>query len=236
MGQHPDQRGDAPDVGLQDRLLLGQDGLAGDVGGHVRIAVAVAADPAAKADHRGHVDAVKIRVIVIGALDGTLEAAVYDRDGIEQRTLEVVHAHADLVPNIGPRGAHLVGLPQCLDVGAQPACVDLAVIDRCRRRIECVDGLEDAPHLQHDRAPLRLGRMGREDRHVADFLEQVLQFIRRDTLFAQFAQARVERALPQHAAFRRDMATLAMLVAFLGGVDELEVDAERADDRTQRIG
>ena len=62
MREDADQCGDA--VGYSCRIVgqvLGQDRFARGRRGDVRVAVAVAADPAAETDHRRHVDAVKIR-------------------------------------------------------------------------------------------------------------------------------------------------------------------------------
>ena len=236
MRQHADQCGDAVGISLQDRLLLGQYRFTGRRRGDVGVAVAVATDPAAETDHGWQIDAMEMRVVVVGALYRPFEAAVHDGDRVEQRTFEVMHAHADLVAHIGARWAHLVRLPQCLDVGAQAPDVGFFVVDRGRRCVQGIDGFENAPHLQHDRTSFRFRRMCREDRHVAYFFEQVLQLVGRYALLAQLAQAGIERALPQHATFGGNATALTVLVAFLGGVDELEVDAERANDRAQGVG
>ena len=85
------------------------------LGRHVRVAVAVAADPGAEAQQRGHRHAAGV-----GAGHGGLQVAVDPRHGVGQRGLEVDDAAAHLVDHRQRGGPQLVRAPQLLHGRAQP--------------------------------------------------------------------------------------------------------------------
>ena len=90
----------------------------GERRGHERVAVPVAADPAAQPDERGHLRRPRARRLA-GEL--VVELAVRGRQDLEQRVVEDRHRRTDLVERAGLGGADLGGTPEQVDLLEQPA-------------------------------------------------------------------------------------------------------------------
>jgi len=110
------------------------------------------------------------------------------------------------------------------------------LVDELGRAVQAVEGDEEPAQQGEDRASGRLGRVRGEDRLVVAAREDLQQVVEADTLVPDGAQRLVERAAPQLAAPAGDPPALAVLEILLGEVDELEVDAEGADDGRQDVG
>ncbi len=204
-------------------------------GGDVGVAVAVTADPGAEADDLGQLEAVEVRVPVVGATDALLEAAVDLHHRVEQALVEEVEAVADLVADLGAGRAHLFGLPERLDQRPQLHRAPLALGEEAWPGVEVFGGGEDAPQQAEDHPPRRLGGVRGEHRLVATLHEHVAQLRQANSLLVDLAQGLVEGPAPELPASPGDATALPVLELLFGEVDELEVDAERADDRCEHF-
>jgi hypothetical protein len=132
----------------------------------------------------------------------------------------------DLVDDVRPAGADLVGLPQQRDLLGQRS-LDATAARGCERRV--VELREEPPEAQmggEHRAPRRLRRMRRHhelEREAARCLSEVaLRHVR-----CAESGDRLCQRLARHALLVLVLAPPAQPVVLLGEVDELEVDAER---------
>ena len=200
----------------------------------IGVAVPIAADPAAEADHRRYVDAVKIRVVAVGSADRAFQASIDHGYRVKQGLAEMVHApcvsHGASGREGGPRRFSTV--PGCvrrfrvwvsLYSMAFGGASSASLLSKIRRICSMIDRR-------------LIGRVCSEHRHVADLFEQVPQFLGIDAHVAQVTHTGVERSAPQHAAVSRNAPPLAVLETLFGGVDQLEIDAEGANDRAQGVG
>ena len=149
--QHAHALGQEPEALVAHQL----ERLARDVGGDVRIAVAVAADPGAEGEQRRDLD--------LGAgIDGgdrRLQIAVDDRHLVGERAEEVDESRPDLVEDRRRHGAQLVGAPELLHRPEQPASREVDPRRRQRAAVEVAEDGEDPGELAEGRPPARLGRM-----------------------------------------------------------------------------
>ena len=103
--------------GVADRVLvLEGEHLERDLGAHVGVAVAVAADPGAERERAGVERQLEAEP---GELVG--ERLEHVRDGVAVELVEVVDGVARLVDDVGTGDAQLVGLPHQVDQLLQPA-------------------------------------------------------------------------------------------------------------------
>lgn len=188
--------------------------VAGDVGGDVGVAVAVATDPGAEGERagaRGQLDADALE------LGGEVFEDVADGAGVQ--LVEVVDGVAGLVGGFGAYDAQLVGLPDEVDVLGQAQVVAAAFAGAGNGLLQ---QRGDAAQLVEDAAAGRLGGVRGEDGahvEVADRLAQVLGV----GVLEHVGGAREEPALggPVGAQF------LAAVYLF-GDVGEVEVGGEGA--------
>lgn len=201
--------------GVVDAVLVLEDqDVPGDLGGDVRVAVAVAADPGAEGEGTGVVGQLHPHPLQLGG-----EVLQDVADGVRVQFVEVVDGVAGLVGGFRAYDAQLVGLPDEVDVLGQPGVVAAAVGLDDRGFQEC----GDAPELVEDRAARGLGGVRREhgpDVEVADRLAQV-----RGVGVLQ----PVGRTGQQSALGGTPLAQFAAAVDLLGDVGQVEVGGEGAD-------
>ncbi|GAA3302753.1 hypothetical protein GCM10020295_49420 [Streptomyces cinereospinus] len=189
-------------------------------GGHVGVAVAVAADPGAEGDRAG----------VVGELDADplqfRRQVLQDvADGAGVQLVQVVDGVAGLVGRLGAHDAQFVGLPDEVDVLRQPGVVAAAVAVEDRG----LQQLGDAPELVEDRTAGGLGGVGGEHRtniEMADGLPQVLGV----GVLEPVGGAGEQSALGGAAG-----AQFAAAVHLLGDVGQVEVGGEGADQLGRRL-
>ena len=128
-------------------------------GRHVRVAVAVAADPRAEGQQRRH----DRRLVRVGLRDSRLEVAVERGHLVGERRLEEDEPTAHLVEDRRRHGAQLVRAPQLLHGRQQPPARPGHGAGQPRALVELAQDGEDARELLERRATARLRRMGGED-------------------------------------------------------------------------
>ena len=220
--------------------------LAGQLRGHGRVAVAIAADPRAPLQEGGHARRprpAQSRVAgepVVTATSSTylrraihrpVEGTVDTGDGSEERLVEKGEGSANLIERRRRGPADGRRPPQQADFLTQPA-PDLGVVDRAETRI--VKLLEQpiaAPQGGQHRAPASFGRVGGQDRNDLKPRHQLFDSIGRPASLAQPVDRRIRRSLERLAARLLSPPELAFDVAFLAQVDELEVEGERDGQR-----
>jgi hypothetical protein len=138
------------------------------------VAVAVAADPGAETDEARHPDAARRP---IDPPHRPLQIAVDLGDRHEQGLPKEVETLAHLVGDLGLVQAHVVGLPQDLDLGddrleplLQLLLVELAPMQVLGHQEDAAKGLQDG-------APLGLGGVGGEHRQIDQVLQQALEVL-----------------------------------------------------------
>ncbi len=199
-------------------LVAGERGLARSLEGeqdrltvHRRVAVEVAADPASEME----------RQRCVGQ-----EAAVVGEHAltcVEEALLEEPQPVADLVHHLRAHGADLVGLPEDRDLLRELRLELVALVRAQRGLVEPREQRRDAGLGAQQRAPARLGRMRGQDE-----LERELREAPRALLGGH--RGELLEGLPERLARRVLLAVVlappAQPVVLLGGVRELEVDAE----------
>ncbi len=198
-----------------------------------RVAVAVAADPAAERERRR----VERRLDPeLAQLHGQFFEHVGDRPG--RQLVEVIDRVARLVEHLGPGDADLVGLPEQVDQLFQPG-------HRPRgRRLVAVGGLEvveqprQLAQLGEDGAARRLGRVGGEDRAHVEAADQLAQLGGVAGAGVLGADPRHRLGQPAAAGLAPARRPVASAVDLLGDVGEVEVGGEGAGEaaRGGRIG
>ena len=138
----------------QQRVLgLDRHRLRGDLGRDRGIAVPVAADPAPEPEERRG-------AIAKRGVEGAKNLGRH----AEQRLVEDRHERPHLVERTHVRGAHLGRPPEGVDLFAETPFGVGALRVRRPRVVQPLELVAHAPDGGHDRAPARLGRVGREDR------------------------------------------------------------------------
>ena len=211
--------------GLYPVLVLDAQHVAGDLRGHVRVAVPVAADPAAEGDRS------TVRRCLYAQLEqrlGQIGEHLWGRVGVQ--VAQVVDGVAGLVGRVRAVHPQLVRLPQQVDqfgqagvgFGARPG----------RRAVQCgsagldVELVRDRPQFRQDRAARSLGRVCREDgtdRQAAGGRGDVIGG------HALGIDLRGRRVQPT-AELRAPAREVARPVRLFGDVRELEVRGERAGE------
>ncbi len=148
---------------------------------------------------------------------------------VVQHRLEEVEAVADLVHHLRLVGPRLLGPPQGDELLAQDL-VGRALLLRGRGvEVEGAQHLGDAGELGEDRPPLGLGRVGGEDRHDQEPVEERLRLLRGGSGLAQLAHPRPDRLEGREAGRVRlalAPAQHADALLLLRQVHELEVRGE----------
>ena len=145
-----------------------------DVGGHRRVAVAVAANPRAEANGSG----VERQASVHDPSQGPVERSAQLRNGVPDRLLEHRHAGADLVERRRPFAPDLLGVPGTGNLAAHRLDQRLPLRRRQVRPVPPGKCRGDAVVLVLQRPPHDLGRMRRDhqlDAQAANRLEQRLR-------------------------------------------------------------
>ena len=158
---------------------------------HVRVAVAIPADPRAEPDRR--------RVERQGPAgrcpQGGIERPQVARQRIPDRLLEDQEAARHLVERVGTPGPYLFGLPGGDDLAPQP--LDrLGALRNCQvRSIQLHQRRGDLQVLVDQRSTRDLGRMGREDELDPQRAHRLVERVGAD-LFANEARERPPRRKP----------------------------------------
>ena len=195
--------------------VLEHEDLRRDRGGDVRVAVAVAADPAAEPQRAGvgrQLDAERAQLVG--------ELLEHVGDGVAHQLVEVVGRVARLVDRLRAVVAQLVGLPQQVDDLGEPPVVR-------GRSPAGVEQVGDPAALGQDRAAGGLGGVCGEHGAYGEPRDQ-----RATTSAAGSPAARIALGgARQPAALRGPLAPqLAGAVHLLGDVGQVEVGAEGADE------
>ncbi len=200
------------------------------LGGDVRVAVAVAADPGAEAQ-RARVQ----RQLDADPTELLGERLEHVRHRVAVQRVEVVDGAARLVDDLRAGAAQLVRLPQQRDLLLQPAPdapLGRRVAGLPQGALPGFQQARDPAQLAQHGAPRRLGRVGGEhgpQPEVAD----VLGDLRRRVAGRRHA---VDGLREPRAALAPDRRQLARAMDLLGDIGEVEVEREGAHDRRRRAG
>jgi hypothetical protein len=234
LGRHPVLLGRAQQsahpvqgapVEPQDHRPVLPQRLLGHGRGDVRVAVAVAADPAPEAEEERHVERA-LRVLVG---EGAAELGRDLGGEVEERRLEVVEAVAHLVDYGGAAGARGLGLPERDDLLAEEVGGALRLVGGRRPLVEEAQGVRDPPLLGEDGPAGGLGGMGGQHRPDLELPHQLLHLVGREPLLLQLPHRRGQRlahGLSPGARVPSALAEDAHPLLLLGQVDELEVAGE----------
>ena len=195
--------------------------------GNERIAVAVAADPAAHAQERRQLLARALVIRRVFGVQPVLQRAVQPRHLVQERVVVERQAVGDLVQHgqLGP--AQQVGLPQRQHGAAQ---LLLAGLEFFRCQVHALAAVEQACdfHLAVDGAlAADLGRMRGQNRADQRRSEEPAQLVRADSGLARMRQRAGQRADIAGGILR---AHLPDVVVILGDVGEMRKIAVGADD------
>ena len=213
----------------------GERGAAGgqpdDVGGHVRVPVAVAADPRA-----GPQDGLE-QQLGIGPtrLQRFPNVGVDLRNHLEQRGRVIAQPDGDLVGDLQPGQPDQRGLPQRQDLAAQLQFDVAAVVGfRCALGVQAHQ-LGDPVLGDEDGAPPGLGGMCGDDRRNQGALQRVGHGGRLQFCQIEFGVSRGQAAVLRWLA-GLDVNTAATLaVDVFGDIGQQREMAERPDDRDRQV-
>ncbi len=228
LGGHGHRAADAGGRVLQrDQhvLVLDQQGLTRDLGGHVGVAVAVAADPGAVAD----VGAGDRRAGAGARFERAVERPVDQRHRPEERLVEGRHGGPHLVERVELGRAELGGPPQQVDLLPQPPLGLLLLAGTTTRGVVEVEVATDPLDRGHHRPPPRLGRVGRQHRPELQVPDEPVE------LLGPHVVAERAHRLGQRLGHRH-VVTVALpqdadAVVLLGQVGEVEVAREGPRDQ-----
>ncbi len=214
------------DVVVEDGGAGEREGAAGHLRRHVRVAVAVAADPRAEAQHPRQL--ARRGAAPVDAAEGVGHLEVQRRQGGDEHPRIVVEPHLHLVGHRRRVAAHLVRLPERGDLGGDGGLL-LGRLGRGEReRVQPLQRPGDAAALEQPGAPRHLGGVRREHGDDADLGQLRQRLVRVQPLVAQPLQGAAEGAGLRRAVGReRGGAAAALAVGGLGEVRQLEVDRER---------
>ena len=229
LAESPRQLADAIQVAPKHRLLVHPHGRGRRVVRHVRIAVAVAADPRSELQDR------RQPVAVLG-IDGTQRVArlaVDRRHEVEQRPLDDLQPLPHLVEDRRAVDPHEVRHPQRLDLLRDRGQRRLALARQRLDALHPVHLIGDAPDLLEDGPPPCLARVGRKHGNQNRPPQVGGEFVRPYAALPELAQRRLDAladgrgsqlplALAQHA----DAGLL------FREVDQVEEHRERPDQHT----
>ncbi len=215
------------EVRVDDHLLLARQRLADGLGVYVRIAVHVAADPGAEADHVRQLERIRRHAVELGERLG--ELVVERRQDAIQDLGEIEHHVFALVGHREPLARMVFGLPRGGELGAHAAPV-LPQFLRRQRGIEAVEQqLGDALVLAQHRAACALGGMRGEHRLDADLLQQLEHLVEREAAALELGERGLDSArLRALAGLEEIAAAAADAMHLLGEIDRAEPHGEGA--------
>ncbi len=138
------------------------DGVARDFGRDKGIAVAVAADPRAEAEHLRQ--SVRLDVEIVGGAQRLGDFAIEAGQRLEDGDVVVVEAHLDFVVDGGPARADFVGLPEAGDLGQDQLFEAREILLGDGNAIERGKKFADAAALEHDGATRHFSGVRGKDR------------------------------------------------------------------------
>ncbi len=197
-----------------------------DLLGHKRIAVAVAADPAADAQEGG--EALREQDAFAG--ERLFEICIEARQFAEEGIVVIGEAVGHLVDHPKARPAQQICLPQGQDRAAQCRLVGRKL--GCGQRQRAARGQQVGDfHLAVDRAfAAHLGRMCGQHRHDHGAGEEGDQPLGRDTLSAHTGERMGHGAFARHRIAQRMSTGAADVVPVLGDIGEMGKKAEGTND------
>ena len=225
------QRIDLPQIETGGDPAREQAGAPRDVRGHVRVAVAVTADPGSESDRcRGQRQALAGR-----RAQRAIHAAQVTRQRMPEALLEHDQAAADLVEDRRTLTAEVVGSPRAHDL-AQQRRLDLLALRH--RQVVAVQDAERAGHavvFLDQRAAGDLGGMRREHQLDPERADGVMEGVRRQATGPQPGKRLVARAsLGSGGGIALVRPAAADAVVLLGDVGEMKEVGEGAGDRQRR--
>ena len=207
--------------------------LAQGFGRHERIAVAIAADPAADAEERLDLDAVPRRV---DAAEVILEIGIEARQLAKESVVVVGEAVDHFIDHPQPRAAQDAGLPQGQDGAAQGLVVGCELFRGERAAVALVEQPRDL-HLAVDRAATAdLRRMGGQDRGALGRRKECLQLPARQPGCAGARQGMRHRAFARRGVGHGMRPGPADVVLVFGDIGEMREIPERPDDADRLLG
>ncbi|SOT40155.1 hypothetical protein F01_260221 [Burkholderia cenocepacia] len=209
---------------LEDHRGLAVDRLVERRRSHVRVAVAIAADPAAHLEERGHAG----RQAMLG--ERGLDVAVQRGQFVEERRAVVRQRVLDLVADRQARVAQHPRLPQRGHARAQHRFVVLAFA-RGQLLVALREQARDVVLRIEDALALHFGRVRGQHRHDQRIVEEALQqALRRVAGGFQLVERVRDRAGLRRGPGQRVDAAAAVVVAVFRDVREMREIAERAHD------
>ncbi len=219
--------------------------LRGDLRGHARVAVAVAADPRPRLQERPDTRRSRPRPARVGRgtvrpsgrrVERRIERPVQPRDDREQGRVEEGHRRADLIERGRADEAQIRGPPQQRDLLAQ-AAADLAIL-RWRQAWIVEPGEEHGAAAERDERgpPAGLGRVCGEDRPDREPADERVELLVGPAEPAQADDGMGDRIV-EHAIPRGPFtpAQRPYPAARLGQVDQPEIQREGTDDRLRGV-
>ena len=215
------------EVRVDDHLLLARERLADGLGVHVGIAVHVAADPGAEADHVRQLERVGGHAVELGERLG--ELVVERRQDAIEDLGEIEHHVLALVGHGQPLARMVFGLPGGGDLGAHAAPV-LAQLLRRQRGVQPIEQqLGDALVLAQHGPARALGGMRGEHRLDADLLQQLEHLVEREAAVLELGERGLDAArLRALAGFDEIAAAPADAMHLLGEIHRAEPHGEGA--------
>ena len=207
--------------------------VARDRAGHEGVAVAVAADPRAEAEHHRQLQRLAGELLRERGLD----AAVELRHDVEQVLVEEVQAPGHFLIDRGLVELQLAGEPQQLDLVADRAGEVLALAVGPARRLQVEQAQVDAAVAFEHRHALGLGRVRGDDRADAQAAQRLADLLRIEPgLDGGVEHVREGAAHLRVATLALDLATAPHVAVLLGDRQQLEPDRLRLDRAGQQAG
>ncbi len=230
VAEPPPEVGDPVEVVVQEAFLLESDRIGGGVRRDAWVAVAVAADPGAESEERGH-SPVSVGIDPAQArFDGPIDPG----NDLQQVLLDHAEPLLDLVLDGRPRVADGVGQPEGLDLLGDRGDGPLAVDRDDHGVFQAVELASDARQFLQDRSPSSLAGVRGEDRADQGPIEVLGDLVRVNPPVAKLPEGRLGAlvdpgrvGLPGMGADRANPGLL------LGQVGQIKIDAERPDQRPE---
>ncbi|MFO0909923.1 MAG: hypothetical protein U0794_16505 [Isosphaeraceae bacterium] len=217
-------------VGEESQLLLPH-GFQSDPRSDGRMSVAIAADPRPEAQERRNFPA----SVGKDPFEAILDLAIEPGYDVEEAPLDELGPLSDLVDDCGPGRPDRVGEPERLDLLGNRREDVVALTGKGAALFQLIEAAGDLGKFFEDGSTTRLARMRCEDRTDHRAFEMLGNLLGVDPFFLEllergFGGLREQRGPRAQSplAQRTNASTL------LGQVDEVEIDAERADKGAER--